>query len=66
MYGPTLHGERLILRPHRIEDAQAFVSMLADLEVTKYLARQLPLTLEAEQEWLQARGYRPSLDRLDH
>ena len=35
---PTLRTERLILRPHRPEDFEAFAAMCADLEVMRYIA----------------------------
>ena len=60
MYGPILQGERVCLRPHQPDDGEAFIVMLADLEVTQYLAIQLPPELEWERNWLRERGSDPN------
>jgi RimJ/RimL family protein N-acetyltransferase len=44
-YIPTLHSERLILRPHRLEEFDDYVAFWADPELNHYLGGQ-PSTRE--------------------
>lgn len=44
----TLETERLVLRPHRLDDFDAYVAMWADPEVTRFIGGQ-PFT--REQSW---------------
>ena len=56
MYGPVLRGRKVSLRPPDESDAQRFIDWFADQEVTRYLATQFPLHLEAEKEALKKLG----------
>src|SRR5207249_10516094 len=56
MFGPVLRGERVTLRPGRENDAEHFVRWFADMEVTRFLARRMAITLEQEQEFLKKLG----------
>ena len=60
MYGPRIEGEKVVLRPHCAEDAQPFIDMLANPTVNRYLARQEPMSLQAELEWIEARATDPN------
>ena len=51
MFGPILRGEHVTLRPPRTEDLPRFVEWFADLEVTRYLGRRSPPSLQEEEEW---------------
>ena len=44
--GPVLETERLILRPWRDDDLEAFAAINADPEVMRYLSGGLPMTRE--------------------
>lgn len=48
MFGPVIKGEKVTLRPPDESDAQRFVDWFADTEVTRYLARAFPPSLEEE------------------
>ena len=56
MFGPVLRGERVTLRPGREDDAEHFVRWFADMEVTRFLARRMAITLEDEKEFLKKVG----------
>ena len=60
MYGPIIEGEKCKLRPMIEKDAHIFVRMLADPRVNRYLARQEPLSVRSELEWVQARSTDPN------
>ena len=60
MYGPRIEGEKVVLRPHRPEDAEDFIRMLADPKVNQYLARREPMSLQAELDWIEARATDPN------
>ncbi len=48
-----LKGQKVILRPIRLSDAQRFVKWLSDPEVYQYLqAQNRHLTLKKEKEWI--------------
>jgi RimJ/RimL family protein N-acetyltransferase len=49
-------GQRLYLRPIEAGDATLFVRWLNDPDVSQYLARSLPLTMEEEQAWIRNRA----------
>jgi RimJ/RimL family protein N-acetyltransferase len=49
-------GQRLFLRPVEAGDAALLVRWLNDPEVTQYLARTFPLTMEEEQAWIRNRA----------
>ena len=56
MFGPVLRGEKVTLRPARESDAEHFVRWFADMEVTRFLARRMAITLQQELEFLKRIG----------
>src|SRR5437867_9596213 len=56
MFGPVLRGDKVTLRPAREDDARHFVRWFADMEVTRFLARRMAITLEQELEFLKNVG----------
>ena len=56
MFGPLLRGEKVTLRPARDDDAEHFVRWFADMEVTRFLARRMAITLQQELEFLKKIG----------
>src|SRR5438093_17248 len=56
MFGPLLRGDKVTLRPAREDDAEHFVRWFADMEVTRFLARRMAITLEQEREFLKKIG----------
>ncbi len=54
MFGPVIEGEKVTLRPPRTEDCGVYIEWFSDMEVTRYLARRWPVTLEREHEWLKS------------
>jgi RimJ/RimL family protein N-acetyltransferase len=60
MYGPVIQGKLVRLRPPKPEDAAAMVTWFEDLEVTRFLKRQHPPTLEEEKEWIEMMGRDPN------
>ena len=59
MYGPVIVGQRLRLRPPRVEDAATMITWFEDLEVSQFLFVRNPPSLESEKEWIDARGKDP-------
>jgi len=53
MYGPVIGGKLLQLRPPRLEDAPVMIGWFEDLEVTRFLKRRDPPSIEGEKEWLE-------------
>jgi len=53
-------GRRLDLRPISMADAELFVRWLNDPDVSQYLGRELPLTLEEEKAWIGKQAGDPS------
>jgi RimJ/RimL family protein N-acetyltransferase len=53
MHNPFLIGERIYLRPLDKGDATAFVTWFNDPDVTRFLLRGNPMTLAAEEDWLE-------------
>jgi RimJ/RimL family protein N-acetyltransferase len=53
MYGPVIQGKLVLLRPPRPEDAPHMITWFEDVEVTRFLARTTPPSLEMEHEWLE-------------
>jgi [ribosomal protein S5]-alanine N-acetyltransferase len=51
MLGPVIEGERLRLIPATEEMLPTFVKWMSDREVTRFLGRQEPPSLEQEKEW---------------
>ncbi len=52
MYGPVIDGNLVRLRPPRPEDAPQMISWFEDLEVTRFLLRRHPPSIDMEKEWL--------------
>lgn len=52
MHNYTIETERLILRPLKIEDAEAVYQWVSDERVTKYMIYNTYTSLEAVVEWL--------------
>ena len=52
MYGPVIQGKLVRLRPPRSDDAALVITWFEDIEVTRFLSRQTPPSLEVEKEWL--------------
>ncbi len=52
MYGPVIQGNLVRLRPPTVEDAPGMITWFADMEVTRFLGRRNPLSLDAQKEWL--------------
>jgi RimJ/RimL family protein N-acetyltransferase len=51
-----LRGEKVTLRPARENDAEHFVRWFADMEVTRFLARRMAISLQQELEFLKTIG----------
>jgi RimJ/RimL family protein N-acetyltransferase len=60
MYGPVIQGKLVRLRPPKPDDAATMITWFEDLEVTHFLKRQHPPTLEEEKEWIEAMGRDPN------
>ena len=56
MTNPFLVGANVYLRPLDRADAPAFVTWLNDAEVTRYLLAYRPMTLRAEEEYIDGAG----------
>ena len=52
MYGPVIQGKLVRLRPPRSDDAPQVITWFEDMEVTRFLSRQTPPSVEVEKEWL--------------
>ena len=59
MYGPVIRGKLVTLRPPKADEAPVIVTWFEDLEVTQYLKRRFPPSLEAEKEFLERAGTDP-------
>ena len=53
MYGPLIEGKLVRLRPPKPDDAAAMITWFEDMEVTRFLLRNHPPSLEEEKEWLE-------------
>ena len=60
MNGPVIQGKLVSLRPPRADDAAAIITWFEDMEVTRFLTRQTPPSLEVEKEWLDKMARDPS------
>jgi RimJ/RimL family protein N-acetyltransferase len=56
MFGPVIQGKLVRLRPPKAEEAAEIVTWFEDLEVTHFLKRRVPPTLEEEKEFLERVG----------
>ena len=53
MYGPVIRGKLATLRPPKADEAAAIVTWFEDMEVTHFLKRRFPPSLEEEKEFLE-------------
>ena len=53
MYGPVIEGKLVHLRPPTADDAVVMITWLEDMEVTRFLLRRHPPSLDEEKEWLE-------------
>jgi RimJ/RimL family protein N-acetyltransferase len=53
MYGPVIQGKLVRLRPPRSEDADVMITWFDDLEVTRFIMRRHPPSIEEEKAWLE-------------
>jgi ribosomal-protein-alanine N-acetyltransferase len=53
MYGPLIEGKLVRLRPPRPEDAAVMITWFDDLEVTRFIMRRHPPSIEEEKAWLE-------------
>jgi diamine N-acetyltransferase len=53
MYGPVIQGKLVRLRPPKPEDAPAIIRWFEDMEVTRFVLRRHPQSLDEEKEWLE-------------
>ena len=60
MYGPVIQGKLVRLRPPTPADAAVMIGWFEDFEVTRYLKRQHPPTIEEEKEWIEQMGREPN------
>ncbi len=56
MFGPVIKGQKVTLRPPDETDAARFVAWFADTEVTRYLARPFPPSLQEEEAFFKRIG----------
>jgi RimJ/RimL family protein N-acetyltransferase len=60
--GPTIHGERVFLRPMGINDAEHVVGWRNDPETLANIFTSEPITVESQLKWLNS----PRKNRLDY
>jgi RimJ/RimL family protein N-acetyltransferase len=53
VYGPVIQGHLVRLRPPRADDAAAMITWFEDMEVTRFVLRRHPPSLDEEKEWLE-------------
>lgn len=53
MYGPVIEGKLVRLRPPNVDDAAVMVTWFEDMEVTRFLNRRHPPSVDEEKEWLE-------------
>jgi RimJ/RimL family protein N-acetyltransferase len=56
MFGPVLKGSKITLRPPVDADARLFIEWFADTEVTRYLGRAFPPSLQEEEAFFKRIG----------
>jgi ribosomal-protein-alanine N-acetyltransferase len=56
MFGPVIEGERIRLIPLTTEMLPHYLDWFADPEVTRYMGRATPPTMQAEIEWFARTG----------
>jgi RimJ/RimL family protein N-acetyltransferase len=60
---PTIEGDRIVLRPVRVEDADAFMASMDDAEGQRMTGTHRSFTLPQIREWFGSRG--ATTDRWD-
>jgi [ribosomal protein S5]-alanine N-acetyltransferase len=53
MYGPVIEGKLVRLRPPKTDDAAVMITWFEDMEVTRFLLRRHPPSIDEEKEWLE-------------
>jgi ribosomal-protein-alanine N-acetyltransferase len=53
MYGPVIEGKLVRLRPPKPDDAAVMITWFEDMEVTRFVLRRHPPSLDEEKEWLE-------------
>jgi RimJ/RimL family protein N-acetyltransferase len=53
MYGPVIEGKLVRLRPPRPDDAAVMITWFEDMEITRFLLRRNPPSIDEEKEWLE-------------
>ena len=53
MYGPVIEGKLVRLRPPKADDAAVMITWFEDMEVTRFLLRRHPPSIDEEKEWLE-------------
>jgi RimJ/RimL family protein N-acetyltransferase len=53
MYGPVIEGKLVRLRPPKADDAGVMITWFEDMEVTRFVLRRHPPSLDEEKEWLE-------------
>src|SRR5256884_3546002 len=61
MYGPVIQGKLVRLRPPRAEDAEVMITWFDDLEVTRFIMRRHPPSIEEEKTWLESIAKDPNV-----
>lgn len=56
MFGPVIKGAKITLRPPLDSDAALFIAWFADTEVTRYLGRPFPPSLQEEEAFFKRIG----------
>jgi len=56
VFGPVLRGKVVIMRPFAKSDAESFIAWLADPEVTRFMLRIFPPSIEFEYDWIERMG----------
>jgi ribosomal-protein-alanine N-acetyltransferase len=59
MYGPVIEGKLVRFRPPKVEDAAEMITWFEDMEVTRFILRHHPPSLEEEKEWIEKMGREP-------
>jgi RimJ/RimL family protein N-acetyltransferase len=61
MYGPVIQGKLVRLRPPRDEEAKQISTWFEDMEVTRFLKRRYPPSVEMEKEFLDRTARDPNV-----
>ena len=61
MYGPVIQGKLVRLRPPREDEVKQISTWFEDMEVTRFLKRRYPPSVEMEKEFLDRVARDPSV-----